>query len=157
MKKLPDQQTIQSLFDYKDGNLYWKSFQSPRAIAGSLAGSKMPHGYWRLGINKIYYNLHRIIWVYHNGDIADGLWIDHIDRNPSNNCIENLRLCTPTQNEYNKPRKGYRFEAGKWRAKIKINGRQKHIGMFDTEEEAKTAYDLAAQLIHGEYKHEVRA
>jgi hypothetical protein len=32
----------------------------------------------------------------------------------------------------------------------------KHLGMFDTEKEAKAAYNLSAQLIYGEYKHEVR-
>lgn len=153
---LPTQLILRSLFEYKDGNFYWKEFKSPRAVAGSLAGSKMSSGYWRIGIDKIYYGLHRAIWVYHYGDIPNGLWIDHKDRNTLNNRIGNLRLCTPTQNEYNKPRKGYRFEAGKWRAKIKVNGKQKHLGSFNSEDEAKEFYDLAAQMVHGNYKHEVR-
>lgn len=152
MKKLPDQQTIRSLFDYKDGKLYWKNFQSPRATQGSLAGAKMPHGYWRIGINKVQYQLHRVVWVYHYGDIPSGLCIDHINRDQSDNRIENLRLCTYTQNEYNKPSKGYSFESGKWRVRMKICGKQRHLGMFDTKELAEEFYDLAATMVHGQYK-----
>jgi hypothetical protein len=148
---------LQEMFEYRDGALYNKHTRGPLAVKNTVAGSlNKITGYWNLTVKGKRCQLSRAIWVYHNGDIPKGLYIDHINRNPLDNRIKNLRLCTPTQNEYNKPRKGYCFEAGKWRAKIKINGKNKHLGMFDTEKEAKAAYNLSAQLIHGEYKHEVR-
>jgi hypothetical protein len=146
------QNRIKELFEYKDGNLYWRNFQSPRAVAGSKAGSRQPNGYWRIGIDRVYYNLHRVIWMYHNGEIPDGMHIDHLNGNPSDNRVENLRLCTPQQNEWNKDRKaGVRFESGKWRARYSHNGQDKHIGMFDTKDEAEVAYWNTVKPIRDQY------
>jgi hypothetical protein len=141
----------QRLFDYRDGNLYWKAFKGPNATAGSLAGSVRKDGYCRISIDGKFYLAHRLIWLWHGHELPEKIEIDHIDRNRSNNNIDNLRLATRNQNERNKVRKGYRFEAGKWRAKITINGKDKHLGMFDTEEQARLAYLTAAKPIHGEY------
>jgi hypothetical protein len=141
------QEELLKLVEYKDSNLYWLKTQSPRAVKGTVAGSKNSNNYYRIGINKTCYCLHRIIWIYHYGAIPEKMEIDHINNNPSDNRIENLRLATRLQNEYNKPKKGYRFEAGKWRAKIKVDGKQKHLGMFDTEDDARLAYLIAAKQI----------
>ena len=46
--------------------------------------------------------LHRYIYELKYGKIPEGFFIDHIDRNPLNNQISNLRLVTPTENRYNK-------------------------------------------------------
>jgi hypothetical protein len=144
-------ETVKRLFDYKEGNLYWKAFKSPNATAGSLAGHVRKDGYCRISIDGKSYLAHRLIWLWHGRELPEKTEIDHIDRNKSNNNIDNLRLATRTQNERNKVKKGYRFEAGKWRAKITINGKDKHLGMFDTEDEARIAYLTAAKPIHGEY------
>jgi hypothetical protein len=138
---------LQKLFDYRDGNLYWKTFKGPRAIAGSLAGSIRKDGYCRIRIDGKYYLTHRLIWVWHGNELSRNIEIDHINNKSSDNRIENLRLATRLENEYNKPKKGYRFEAGKWRAKIKVDGKQKHLGMFDTEDDARLAYLIAAKQI----------
>ena len=45
--------------------------------------------------------VHRIIWQLLNGDISDGLVVDHIDGNPLNNNISNLRVITKAQNSRN--------------------------------------------------------
>jgi hypothetical protein len=46
--------------------------------------------------------VHRIVWVLNFGSIPSDLQIDHIDGNPFNNTIENLRLVTPSLNQRNR-------------------------------------------------------
>lgn len=84
--------------------------------------------------------------------------IDHIDCNPTNNMVSNLRWCSKSQNGMNrsKPRnnttgykgvsrcRGSRFQAG-----IKLNGKRFHLGTFNTAEEAFEAYKLKAIELHG--------
>jgi len=141
---------LNELFEYQDGNLFWRETKCPRAIKGTLAGSMQRNGYWRVGVDYVYYGLHRAIWIYHNGDIPSGMHIDHLDGNPSNNKIENLRCCTQTQNEWNKKVAGVSFEKGKWRARFKCSNKSYHVGLFNTFEAAKSARDAAVIEMRGE-------
>lgn len=92
--------------------------------------------------------------------------IDHINRNPKDNRRENLRPCTHRQNLRNKgkyslqkaggvPYKGvfYRRDktANKYRVKIKMPDYSAEIGNFRTAEEAAIAYDLAAEILYGDF------
>lgn len=73
------------------------------AGAGDVAGSlHRTNGYVVVRYLGRDYGAHRIIWEMHNGAIPDGRYIDHIDRNKSNNRLENLRLVTHKQNMQNK-------------------------------------------------------
>lgn len=85
--------------------------------------------------------------------------IDHIDGDGFNNCIHNLRVCSHQQNMQNHNRlfknntSGYRGvsfhkKTNKWRATIKGF---KHIGLFDTAEEAALAFDNKAKELFGEF------
>ena len=87
-------------FEYKDGDLYWKITNSNVAKAGKKAGCKQKNGYIILMLNKKFYYAHRIIYMMFNGIMPK--LIDHIDRNPNNNKIENLREATQTQNTCNR-------------------------------------------------------
>src|SRR6056297_540747 len=132
------QDTLREMFEYRDGKLYNRYTRGPRAVEGRVAGSlNKSIGYWKVGINSKQYQLSRLIWTYHNGDIPDGMLVDHISRDTHDNRIENLRLASYTQNEWNKPKLGCSFESGKWRARIKQNGRSIHLGMFDTKAAAQ--------------------
>jgi hypothetical protein len=116
-------------------------------------------GYIHLGIRldgkqiKLYG--HQFAWwmIYREIHEDDVLVIDHDDRDPSNNRITNLRITTHQENIINcdwvENCKGYDFykRSGKWRAYIYVDGKQKHLGYFDTEEEARQAY-LAALAFH---------
>ena len=59
-------------------------------------------GYIRIRINHVEYRAHRIIWTMFNGEIPEGLLIDHINGIKSDNRLENLRLATRQQNNANR-------------------------------------------------------
>ena len=99
--------------------------------------------------------LHRLNYYAHNQDwdIYDkskNNSIDHIDRNPSNNHISNLRVVSHQQNNYNVKCKGYSWckNMKKWRTRIRIDGKETIIGYFDTEEEARNKYLEAKKIYH---------
>lgn len=87
-----------------------------------------------------------------------GKIVDHIDRNPKNNRLDNLRICTSSQNSMNRKYKSYasgykgvHFHKGKWRARIHHEKQEIHLGYFETAEIASKAYKEAAKLYHGEF------
>jgi len=109
-------------------------------------------GYKILCINRKTYLVHRIIAYLFIGLNIDNPKeiIDHIDRNPSNNKIENLRIVSKLENQWNTDAKGYNFrkDKNKWRARIKVNYKEIHLGHFDTEEEARQSYLDAKAFYH---------
>ena len=88
-------------------------------------------------------------------------FVDHIDNNPSNNIVNNLRWATHSQNGQNKSMmsnntsgvKGVDFHHNKWRAQIKIDGIQIHIGHFTNIEDAKQARIIKANKVFGVFTH----
>ena len=95
------QELLKRLFDYKDGQLFWKIKPSNSASVGDLAGYiRPPQNYRYVGIEKKYYLAHRLIYLYHYGELPK--YIDHIDGDVYNNKIENLRECSSRQNGMNR-------------------------------------------------------
>lgn len=43
----------------------------------------------------------RAVWKTFNGEIPEGLQIDHLNTNTSDNRLNNLKLCTPLENTHN--------------------------------------------------------
>tara|TARA_R110001592_G_C12772957_1_gene714136 strand:- start:68 stop:550 length:483 start_codon:yes stop_codon:yes gene_type:complete len=118
------------------------------------------NGYKRLQffLNKKRYNfsLHRLVYWLHNPhwDIMDSNKdnvIDHIDGDMLNNNIENLRVVTNQENQWNQTRaKGYHWnkKLNKWESKIKLNGKTIYLGLFDNEDDARNAYLDAKKKYH---------
>lgn len=153
------QEYLQSVFEYKNGDLYWKITNSNVAKAGSKAGCLQKNGYRILMLNKKYHYAHRIIFMMHYGYLPKV--IDHIDRNPSNNCIENLRESTVSQNLHNRTAqknsksgiKGVYWLANrkKWVARCKIGKTISKCSYFDTMEQAKEAIEKFRHEHLGEF------
>jgi hypothetical protein len=82
-----------------------------------------------------------------------GDYVDHINGDRLLNTRSNLRICTPLQNQMNRYKsKGYHMEEdGKWRVRIRVNGKAISIGKFWNEEEARDARILAEQKYFGIY------
>ena len=107
-------------------------------------------------INQRLVAMHRVLT-----DAPAGMTVDHINLNSLDNRRTNLRLCTPQQNLLNRP--PYRGKAvplkgvqkvhgsNKFKAVIRFNKQVRHLGQFDTPEEAHEAYVRAAQELHGEF------
>jgi len=125
-------------YDYKIGDLFWRSPGQHKAM-DKPAGGIIGNGYKRILIGETSYYTHRLIWLYHNGYFPENE-IDHIDRNPLNNRIENLREVTRQCNMRNvKIAKNNRSSVTgvswtkrikKWHAQIMINKKQIHLGNF---------------------------
>ena len=94
-----NKELLHELFEYKNGNLIYKISTAKCIKIGEVAGNINTNGYRRIVINKKVYQAHRLIWMFHNGDIETGLQIDHINQIKDDNRIENLRLATRSQNK----------------------------------------------------------
>lgn len=119
----------------------WNSRNSMKEI-----GSKS-HGYLEVRISDKLYRLHSLAWLYVYGEYPEQ--IDHINGIRSDNRIINLRKCTQDKNCKNAARRsdntsgftGVYFlkSINKWAAKIVSEGKQIHVGCFDTPEQANIA------------------
>lgn len=121
--------------------------------------------------NKIYYEckikdctgrhtirLHRIIM---NLQTGDGKIVDHINGDTLDNRKSNLRICTNKENVRNQKKsrkntsgyKGVSFNKRdrKYQAHIRVDGRKKGLGYYNTAQEAHAAYCEASKKYHGEF------
>lgn len=89
-------------YDPSTGQLYWRQAKMGRQL-WRPAGHADKTGYRRIMLDYKMYLAHRIIWL-----LVYGAWpkyfIDHIDGNPSNNKIENLRDVSHSENLQNSRR-----------------------------------------------------
>ena len=131
------QDRVRELFEYNSetGILTNRIKRSAQAVIGKEAGYLRPDGYRLIGINKILYYAHRLIWLYVHGEFPSD-HIDHIDGNPANNRLGNLRVVTHGENGKNKKQydnnksgiTGVHLLKGKyWTANIAVKGKKIHL------------------------------
>lgn len=153
------QDYLKSIFEYRDGKLYWKiSGRKIRIgrLAGSLGSMKR---YRRVCINGKIYQEHRIIFMMHYGYLPE--CIDHIDNNKINNKIDNLRAATISQNKQNIKRQsnnvtGYKNvsfnkKSQTYTVEVVILGKRHRIGTFKDLELAGLVANMAREKYHGNF------
>jgi hypothetical protein len=159
---------LKSLLSYDPQTGVFKWAKPPRRSVGigSVAGSDDGRGYTVIGLFGRQYRAHRLAWLYMHGVLPDGE-IDHINRVRNDNRIANLRIATSSQQKMNKfqtQQSGYpgvylerRSKTCPYKSQVRyrdpLTGRSvlKHLGVFKDAAEAHEVYDLACQLVHGEF------
>lgn len=143
---------VRQIFGYDENGLY----RLKNGKRSFLANSK---GYRGFKIDRVMYLEHRLVWMFHFEFAPDTL--DHINGNPADNRVENLRPATRSQNMYNRHKsvnntsgvKGVYFEGrtGKWVARLRCNKKKIHVGRFKTVEDAALAMQFARTDAHGTF------
>ena len=128
------------------GLLFWTDAAN-KSVRGKLAGT-FNRGYVLVMYKSKFYKAHRIAWLLTHGSWPKEM-IDHIDGNPSNNKLNNLRDVNNHINQCNRYKARVDSKSGlmgaspyrnKWRSQIKRNGVIKYLGVFNTAQEAHEAY-----------------
>ena len=149
---------LNNIFDYKDGHLYWKVAKQKIRI-GDKFGCIRQDGYVVGTLDLKSWREHRLIFMWHYGYLPNE--IDHIDGNPSNNSIENLRQADRSKNGMNQKLnsrntsgvKGvsWRKDKQKWDVRVKVNQKNKHLGYFDDLELAELVVQEGRNKYHGAF------
>ena len=158
------QDLLIEIFDYEsETGWFINRYSRGRAGAGSRAGGETGHGHRRIIIGYNKYYEHHLAWLY-----VYGVWpneIDHVNGDRCDNRIANLRVCSRTENNFNREDyagrsglKGAYFDprSRNWYSKIQVGGWQKFLGVFDSPEEAHEAYKEAVEVIAGEFAYHNR-
>ncbi len=126
-----------------------------REAAGSNFGH-LKDGYFRGRIDGFEYRLNRLAWLYVTGTWPNGE-VDHFNTVKVDNKFSNLRDLGKSANAQNQRRAhshnksgllGVSIKRTKFRARIVVNGEQKHLGTFNTADEAYAAYVSAKRRLH---------
>lgn len=152
-------------YDPATGSMRWKrradmSNSWNGRFPGREAGTtdKSDHIFFMIKGRRI--TAHRAAWAIMNGEWPT-LQIDHRDTVKSHNWWDNLREATASQNRQNRGMnrnntsgyKGVTFckLTGRWAAAIGYNGKNHHLGRYDTPEEAYAIYCAEAKTHHREF------
>lgn len=139
-----------ALVDYAD-YLVLNEMKWHLTIGGYAATKKMVNG------KDTTVFMHRVI-----NETPDGYFTDHINQNKLDNRKKNLRTVTRSQNQHNRSAyntkkiskfKGVFFHkrAKKFTSAIRVDGKLKHLGYFENENDAACAYNNAAKIYHKKY------
>lgn len=142
-------------YDQETGVFRWRSPSSNRVRVGAVAG-RINRGRVEITIDRVSHQANRLAWLHVTGSWPSGD-VDHMDGDRSNNTFRNLRDVSHQTNLQNARRArsdnklgilGVCRARGKYQAGIKLNGKFKFLGYFDTPEAAHSAYVAEKRQIH---------
>jgi hypothetical protein len=156
------------IVDYKDlldydsntGMFTWKIKTSSKAMPGYVAGWLDKDGYRCVTVLGKKIKAHRLAWWWVHGVWPEkGFFVDHINRDKSDNRISNLRIATPSQSAMNRGaqinnksgHKGVLKVKKYWHAQIMVAGKSIGLGYYKNINDAIVAYEKAAKQLHGEF------
>lgn len=163
-KLIPSLERLKACFNYDEATgIFTHALARQGVKLGARADRWATKDYRRVKLDYIEYAAHRCAWYY-----VHGIWpsneIDHINGDPSDNRICNLREADKFQQAANMRKhvtgttsrfKGVSFvkygTTYKWRAAIFCNGKRTYLGWFDNEIEAARAYCVASGRMFGEF------
>jgi hypothetical protein len=157
---LINQNYLNHLFEYKNGELFWKNpILRSKMKPGDRAGTLKKDGRLAITIHSKIFSVHRLIFLMHHNWLPKE--IDHIDCNPTNNNIENLRPATRSENSSNRGLmanntsgiKGVTWHrtSNKWEASCQVNKKRVKIGYFEELSEAEKVVKSFREQHHGAY------
>ena len=137
------------IYDRDTGIIKWRKRTSNRQRSNMVAGYTHSNGYIQIRFNgKLYYG-HRVAMLLSYGFCGDELEIDHINHARNDNRLVNLRFVTKSGNQRNLSRYSnnttgvtgvyYDRARRKYKAQIKVDDVDIHLGYFSTLEEAAKA------------------
>jgi len=128
-------------------------------FADKVAGVTCPRGYQYVRIREFgFFAIARLIWLYETG-AWPLLEMDHINGNPSDNRLVNIRLATRSENGANRGthknnKSGYKGvvkQGNRWEATVRMNNKRYRLGSFETPEAAHVAYRKKAEEVQREF------
>tara|TARA_R110000796_G_scaffold103708_1_gene213138 strand:+ start:133 stop:600 length:468 start_codon:yes stop_codon:yes gene_type:complete len=139
-------------YDPDTGLFKWLTITGTKK-RGWFVGWKNKRGYCSIEVNGKKLLAHRLAWYLMKGKMPENI-IDHIDRNPSNNKLDNLRVSTHRGNtlnsaRYDNSKNASQMSNGRWRSYYTYRGKKEHLGVFGTEKEAAEK----AQHVKLNYRH----
>lgn len=153
------QEQLLALFDYRDGELFYKKSPLPKIKVGSKAGTINSIGYGKVSIDGKKHSIHRVVFLMMHGYVP--AVIDHINGNRADNKIENLRACSRQENSQNAPSRksnksqiknvSWHTASGKYQVDITVDTKKKYIGVFDDVELAELVAMEARNKYHGAF------
>lgn len=161
MTKLTQKELKKNLHLDPETGRFTRLIRSSTSInIGDEAGYVGPDGYSCLSVNSKVYLTHRLAWLYMTGEWPKDM-VDHINQIRDDNKWGNLRECTNSQNQSNRPKpkdntSGYKGVSwhkrnNRWISSIRINGKLKHLGTFTNIHEAAKAYNDRASELFGNF------
>ena len=142
-----------------DGVAYWTESPGRRVAAGAQAGSVCKLGYVVVQHRRKLFKLHRLIFLHHHGYLPE--MVDHIDGNPTNNRVSNLRAATRVLNMRNARRPAnntsgvknvyWHRPSSRWLVTLRVERKSIYFGCFLTLEEATAVAEQARVDTFGEF------
>ncbi len=139
-------------YDSATGVFTWTKRPSSKAAPGAVAGVLNSLGYRQIKLRGERYYAHRLAWFFIHG-VEPGGELDHINGNPDDNRIANLRVCSRSENLQNRRGNaltGTYFDArrGLWVAEIVGPAGKVYLGSFAEATAGATAYAIAKARLH---------